>query len=350
MSKQMTMGVLVGNRGFFPSHLATWAASKSSPRWKPPASSPSASMPEATATARSRPTRTRSAAPRCLNTMPPPSTASSSLCRTLARSAAWPTPCVWPICASPSWSRPRRMRPPRCPSPFAATVSAARCPFVQPPPVRHPLAAHPLHTVSPDSPEFAYDLDWFAAVCRVVKGLRNLRIGSIGARPAAFNTVRYCEKFLERSGITVETIDLSESSARSRAWDADDTAQPKLAEIRSMSPSATRPKPPSSNGQAGAVMDAWMKAYALDVSAVQCWTCSRSSSASFLHRHVHDEREPSRLGLRGRCPGHALHARPHAGQPDAVCPARLEQQLQPTPTKPSASTAPTCPSTSSTTA
>ena len=34
------------------------------------------------------------------------------------------------------------------------------------------------------------------------------RFGAIGARPAAFNTVRYSEKMLEDSGITVETIDL----------------------------------------------------------------------------------------------------------------------------------------------
>ena len=47
-----------------------------------------------------------------------------------------------------------------------------------------------------------------------------------------------------------------------------------------------------------------------------------------LHRHVHDEREPLRLGLRGRRPRHALHARPRARQPDALRPARLEQQLR----------------------
>ena len=47
-----------------------------------------------------------------------------------------------------------------------------------------------LHTESPDSPEFTRDLEWFGAVCRVVKGFRNLRVGAIGARPAAFNTVR----------------------------------------------------------------------------------------------------------------------------------------------------------------
>ena len=61
------------------------------------------------------------------------------------------------------------------------------------------------HTVAPDSEEFQEDLAWFAAVCRVANGMRNLRVGSIGARPTAFNTVRYSEKLLEASGISTET-------------------------------------------------------------------------------------------------------------------------------------------------
>jgi len=60
-----------------------------------------------------------------------------------------------------------------------------------------PYSITTLHTETPDSPEFAKDLEWFAAVCRVVKGFRNLRVGAIGARPTAFNTVRYSEKILE---------------------------------------------------------------------------------------------------------------------------------------------------------
>ena len=63
-----------------------------------------------------------------------------------------------------------------------------------------PYSLTTLHTEAPDSAEFAQDLDWFAAVCRVVRGLRRLRIGAIGARPAAFNTVRYSEKLLEANG------------------------------------------------------------------------------------------------------------------------------------------------------
>ena len=47
-----------------------------------------------------------------------------------------------------------------------------------------------------------------------MKGLRTARIGAIGARPAAFKTVRYSEKILEAQGIAVEPIDLSEILGR----------------------------------------------------------------------------------------------------------------------------------------
>src|SRR5207344_3655073 len=92
-----------------------------------------------------------------------------------------------------------------------------------------PYSLTRLHTVSPDSQDFQNDLAWFAAVCRIVNGFRNLRIGSIGARPTAFNTVRYSEKLLERSGISVEPLDLSEVLGRiSRMKDNDEAAINKL--------------------------------------------------------------------------------------------------------------------------
>src|SRR6202142_1556847 len=77
-----------------------------------------------------------------------------------------------------------------------------------------PYTLTKLHTESLDSPEFADDLAQFAATCRVVSSLKNLRVGSIGARPAAFNTVRFSEKILEANGISIETVDLSEIVGR----------------------------------------------------------------------------------------------------------------------------------------
>src|SRR5262250_606465 len=90
-----------------------------------------------------------------------------------------------------------------------------------------------LHTVSPDSQDFQHDLAWFGVVCRIVNGFCNLRIGSLGARPTAFNTVRYSEKMLEHSGISVETLDLSEVFGRiAKLKDDHAGVQGKLAEIR----------------------------------------------------------------------------------------------------------------------
>src|ERR1700735_4778323 len=96
-----------------------------------------------------------------------------------------------------------------------------------------PYSLTTLHTESPDSEEFKKDLPWFLGVCRVVRGLRNLRIGSIGARPQAFNTVRYSEKILETAGISVITLDLSEILGRIEKMKDDDPAgQAKLKAIQ----------------------------------------------------------------------------------------------------------------------
>jgi L-fucose isomerase-like protein len=130
------------------------------------------------------------------------------------------------------------------------------------------------HTVAPASIEFAADLDQFAAVCRIVRGLRHLRIGSIGARPTAFNTVRYSEKILEANGITVETLDLSEVIGRiQRLPDHDDAAQAKLAAIRRYVDTGNTPEAALLKmAKLGAVIDRWMRHASVSISAVQCWT------------------------------------------------------------------------------
>jgi L-fucose isomerase-like protein len=137
-----------------------------------------------------------------------------------------------------------------------------------------PYSITALHTESPDSPEFARDLDWFAAVCRVVKGFRNLRVGAIGARPTAFNTVRYSEKILESQGISIETLDLSEVLGRiARMKDNDDLAQAKLASIHKYVDASNVPAPALLKmAKLGAVVDQWMAATEVAISAVQCWT------------------------------------------------------------------------------
>ena len=137
-----------------------------------------------------------------------------------------------------------------------------------------PYSLTTLHTETPDSPEFAKDLEWFAGVCRVVKGLRNLRIGALGARPTAFNTVRYSEKLLEASGISVETLDLSEVLGRiSRIKDSDQVVVQKLHSIQKYVSTSGIPQAALLKmAKLGAVVDDWMKTANVHISAVQCWT------------------------------------------------------------------------------
>jgi len=137
-----------------------------------------------------------------------------------------------------------------------------------------PYSLTTLHTEAPDSAEFKKDLATFAAVCRVVNGLRGLRIGAIGARPAAFNTVRFSEKILEANGITVEPIDLSEIFGRiERTTDDAPEVQAKLEALRDYVPVTGVPDAALLKmAKLGAVIDAWMQAGDLVVSAVQCWT------------------------------------------------------------------------------
>jgi len=137
-----------------------------------------------------------------------------------------------------------------------------------------PYSLTRLHTVAPDTDEFQKDLAWFAATCRVVNGFRNLRIGSIGARPTAFNTVRYSEKLLERSGISVETLDLSEVFGRiAKLKDDHAGVQAKLSEIKKYVTTSGIPDAALIKmSKLGYVIDDWMKTTDLRISAVQCWT------------------------------------------------------------------------------
>jgi len=131
-----------------------------------------------------------------------------------------------------------------------------------------------LHTVAPTSESFKADLKSYAATCRIVKGLKNLRVGVIGARPAAFNTVRFSEKLMEHAGISVETIDLFEIFGQAgRLKDEDPKVKAKLASVQAYV--STQDVPPASllkMAKFGLVVDNWMQANALAGTSVQCWT------------------------------------------------------------------------------
>jgi L-fucose isomerase-like protein len=137
-----------------------------------------------------------------------------------------------------------------------------------------PYSLTKLHTVAPASEDFKRDLEWFAGVCRIVNGLRKTRVGAIGARPTAFNTVRYSEKMLELTGIDVDTLDLSEVLGRiGRMKDDDPAAQAKLAAIKGYVPTADVPAESLLKmAKLGAVIEQWMKANDITITAIQCWT------------------------------------------------------------------------------
>ncbi len=138
---------------------------------------------------------------------------------------------------------------------------------------RIPFSLTRLHTVAPDSESFKQDLDWFVRVCRVVRGLKAARLGAVGARPNAFNTVRYSEKLLQSCGISVSTIDLSEVIGKANRLDAGDKrVSERLEAIRSYVPTGGVPSDALSKmAKLAVVLEEWMAENDLDATAIQCW-------------------------------------------------------------------------------
>lgn len=128
-----------------------------------------------------------------------------------------------------------------------------------------------LHTVDPESESFRADLRRFVSTCRVTRGLRGARVGLLGARPAAFNTVRFSEKLFERTGISVETLDLSEVFARTEGIGADDNKlKAKLEQINAYVPTKGVPHEALVKmAKLGIVVDEWMSDNNLQASALQ---------------------------------------------------------------------------------
>ena len=130
------------------------------------------------------------------------------------------------------------------------------------------------HTLPVASAEFREELVRFLGVCRVVNGLRGARIGAIGARPNAFNTTRYSEKILQSAGISVSTLDLSEviEGAR-RLADDDPRVRARLAEIAGYAPAPGVPDASlTSMAKLGVVVLEWAAGLDLDATAIQCWS------------------------------------------------------------------------------
>jgi len=131
-----------------------------------------------------------------------------------------------------------------------------------------------LHTDELLSETFRKDLTEFLAVCRVVRGLRRARIGAVGARPNAFNTTRYSEKVLEATGVSVNTLDLSEVLGKAgRIPDDDQRVKSKLEQIRAYAdPSAVPNSPLLRMARLAVVLEDWMAEYDIRATALQCWS------------------------------------------------------------------------------
>jgi L-fucose isomerase-like protein len=273
--RQMTLGMIVGNRGFFPDHLAR------SGHQEMRAALESAGVEVVALTeAESKfgAVETRQEARRCADLFKQHREAIDGIVVTLPnfgderaiadtlRMAGLAVPVL--LQATPDTPSHMSIRDRR--DSFCGKMSACNN-LAQ---YGIPYSLTTLHTELPQSQEFRRDLEWFLSVCRVVKGLRRLRVGAIGARPTAFNTVRYSEKILEASGISVETLDLSEVLGRiARMKDDDPVAQKKLQSIRKYVSTQSIPDAALLKmSKLGAVIDGWMRDTEVAISAIQCWT------------------------------------------------------------------------------
>jgi L-fucose isomerase-like protein len=151
------------------------------------------------------------------------------------------------------------------------------------------------HVVHPTDESFIEDLKKFIAVCRVVKGLRNVRIGAVGARPGAFNTVRYSEKILQRNGISVTTVDLSEILGNANKLTKDDASvKEKLEKIHAYTNTGlTPPDKLVQIAKLDVVLANFVEENSLDATAIQCWTslqqnygCNVCTSMSMMSENM----------------------------------------------------------------
>ncbi|MGA9651263.1 L-fucose/L-arabinose isomerase family protein [Pedobacter sp.] len=151
------------------------------------------------------------------------------------------------------------------------------------------------HVIHLNQPDFRAELMNFIAVCRVVNGMRKVRIGAIGARPGAFNTVRYSEKILQRNGISVTTVDLSEILGRANRLTKDDVAvKAHLEKINQYAPKGLTPDEAMIQiAKLDVVLNQFVEEHDLDATAIQCWTslqknygCNVCTSMSIMSENM----------------------------------------------------------------
>jgi L-fucose isomerase-like protein len=129
------------------------------------------------------------------------------------------------------------------------------------------------HVVQPSSPRFAENIDYFDRVCRVANGMQGTVVGAIGARTTPFKTVRFDEVALQKHGITVETLDLSDVMNRMKALSStDEKCRDKAGILKDYASwDGVPPKAFDSLVRLAVVLDSVIEEYQMDAIALRCW-------------------------------------------------------------------------------
>jgi L-fucose isomerase-like protein len=129
------------------------------------------------------------------------------------------------------------------------------------------------HVVAPTSKTFAENVAHFDRLCRVVSGMKDFVVGAIGARTTAFKTVRIDEIALQRHGITMETLDLSDIFARMAALKPSDAkVRRKAAKLKAYTSWKGVPDEAFDKlTRLGVAIDDVTEEMSLDALAIRCW-------------------------------------------------------------------------------
>jgi L-fucose isomerase-like protein len=137
-----------------------------------------------------------------------------------------------------------------------------------------PFTAWIPHALHPTSPVFAEHMRQFAAVCRIVKGMKRFRIGGIGARPTLFKTIRFDETTLQKYGVTTEVFDNSDLLIRMNKIASDDPElKAKMQRFRDYSNFSVVPESSLETlSRISVAIDRLVEEYELDGIGLRCWS------------------------------------------------------------------------------
>ena len=129
-------------------------------------------------------------------------------------------------------------------------------------------------TVAPSSNEFHNELVSFISICRIVKRMKHMRVGVLGARTTAFKSVRFDEGALEARGCDVETLDLTQVFDKMNAIsDNDSRISEWKKDIKEISNTCDAPEYAIINQcKLGIALEEIRNEMKLDVMAIRCWS------------------------------------------------------------------------------